>query len=648
MSKRLMPLVLLACALSCGGKSQVLLNLPGDQASSFFVKEWLAEEQAVMTTCGMLEETSPAALANASSLKPAAAQALRAEFRDQLATMLGALDTPASACNPDEIASRLGAPGPLLSASCRAAIDARLPQSGSCTIDRTNPKDLFRLGLCGRVNVQALESDPVRVVRSLDLSEAAVASMVSIANEATDGASQIASVFSVGQGIARAVVERLAAEAVAQSLEGVLARLEKQKLLHTASMSRAACAIFRKGEPRELVTSRFLRRTILRFSGVRYPTGEICSALRQSSGADVCAEAMKRAAVGSEQIDAPSAERITIQPPALDSAEPARMVDAQVVLAAAKRCGDLDGGATADRMPECIRRVASISKVAEGTLDDAALLQELKRVEAILGAMHGQVQNIQDRLGRVEDTLRDMNGDADALRQIVRQQHERCTQAQGQVLTMLMSQQTACPRHLESLVRERQQCASMFFGIQAVDCKSSTPFWEGTLKPAQGDPVRARVRLKLASACDPREGFGFELIPDSASFPRCSDQVTPEMQQVVASLAAIVARTHPRKVEIVGHSDTRPVASCVKFRDNYVLSDHRAKAAVEGVRQTLGQAGAGIELLGIGHGASEPLSLTCAMNDEPCHAVNRRFSVRLEGALMPDLPLCGPVADVCN
>jgi chemotaxis protein MotB len=105
-------------------------------------------------------------------------------------------------------------------------------------------------------------------------------------------------------------------------------------------------------------------------------------------------------------------------------------------------------------------------------------------------------------------------------------------------------------------------------------------------------PVEANLRLKLDDAIDAgrleliRDSRGLVVsLPESATFPPASTDVTEGARELIARVAAIVqASGHPMRIE--GHTDNVPIRTS-KFRSNWELSTSRASTVIAFLIETL-------------------------------------------------------------
>jgi chemotaxis protein MotB len=146
-------------------------------------------------------------------------------------------------------------------------------------------------------------------------------------------------------------------------------------------------------------------------------------------------------------------------------------------------------------------------------------------------------------------------------------------------------------------------------------------------------PVEANLRLKLEDALDAgrleliRDSRGLVVsLPESATFPPASTDVTDGARELIARVAAIVqASGHPMRIE--GHTDNVPIRTS-KFRSNWELSTARASTVISFLIETL--AYDPVQLSAAGYGEFHPR----APNDS---AENRARNRRVDIVILEDV-----------
>jgi chemotaxis protein MotB len=140
-------------------------------------------------------------------------------------------------------------------------------------------------------------------------------------------------------------------------------------------------------------------------------------------------------------------------------------------------------------------------------------------------------------------------------------------------------------------------------------------------------PIEANLRLKLDDAIVAgrleliRDSRGLVVsLPESATFPPASTEVTDGARELIARVAAIIAASgHSMRIE--GHTDNVPIRT-QKFRSNWELSTARASAVIAFVIET--QAFDPVRLSAAGYGEFHPR----APNDSAENrARNRRVDI---------------------
>jgi chemotaxis protein MotB len=140
-------------------------------------------------------------------------------------------------------------------------------------------------------------------------------------------------------------------------------------------------------------------------------------------------------------------------------------------------------------------------------------------------------------------------------------------------------------------------------------------------------PVEANLRLKLDDAIVAgrleliRDSRGLVVsLPESATFPPASTEVTDGARELIARVAAIIAASgHSMRIE--GHTDNVPIRT-QKFRSNWELSTARASAVIAFVIET--QAFDPVRLSAAGYGEFHPRA---ANDSAENRARNRRVDI---------------------
>ena len=146
-------------------------------------------------------------------------------------------------------------------------------------------------------------------------------------------------------------------------------------------------------------------------------------------------------------------------------------------------------------------------------------------------------------------------------------------------------------------------------------------------------PVEANLRLNLDDAINAgrleliRDSRGLVVsLPESATFPPASTDVTDGARELIARVAALVqASGHPMRIE--GHTDNVPIRTS-KFRSNWELSTARASTVIAFLIETLAYDPA--QLSAAGYGEFHPR----APNDT---AENRARNRRVDIVILEDV-----------
>ena len=117
-------------------------------------------------------------------------------------------------------------------------------------------------------------------------------------------------------------------------------------------------------------------------------------------------------------------------------------------------------------------------------------------------------------------------------------------------------------------------------------------------------------------------------LPASLLFEPGEAALRPDALPLIREIADVLAELPESFFEVQGHTDARPLANALRFRDNYDLSYERAHSVTEQMVVTGGLSVNQFEIHAMG--ASQPL----ATNDtEEGRAANRRVEIYVRGLL---------------
>jgi len=117
-------------------------------------------------------------------------------------------------------------------------------------------------------------------------------------------------------------------------------------------------------------------------------------------------------------------------------------------------------------------------------------------------------------------------------------------------------------------------------------------------------------------------------LPASLLFEPGEAALRPDALPLIRDIAAVLAELPESFFEVQGHTDSRPLANALRFRDNYDLSYERAHSVTEQMVVTGGLSVNQFEIHAMG--ASQPLATN---ETEEGRAANRRVEIYVRGLL---------------
>lgn len=117
-------------------------------------------------------------------------------------------------------------------------------------------------------------------------------------------------------------------------------------------------------------------------------------------------------------------------------------------------------------------------------------------------------------------------------------------------------------------------------------------------------------------------------LPASLLFEPGEATLRPAALPVIKDIAEVLAELPESFFEVQGHTDARPLANAIRFRDNYDLSYERAHSVTEQMVVTGGLSVNQFEIQALG--SSQPLATN---ETEEGRAANRRVEIYVRGLL---------------
>lgn len=117
-------------------------------------------------------------------------------------------------------------------------------------------------------------------------------------------------------------------------------------------------------------------------------------------------------------------------------------------------------------------------------------------------------------------------------------------------------------------------------------------------------------------------------LPASLLFQAGEATLRPDALPIIQDIAAVLAELPECFIEVQGHTDSRPLANALRFRDNYDLSYERAHSVTEQMVVTGGLSVNQFEIQALGSG--QPIATN---ETEEGRAANRRVEIYVRGLL---------------
>lgn len=429
----------------CSGTAKVVLG-PGD-LSDDYVKARVDEEYAIAQTCTALGQMRD----DVGALHPESHDLFARETALRLGLVLRAANVDAPHCTLHALES-LGdcSAEPhrcsIDARTCRGEIDSTLTDEhkkrkvdgdvlavvGFSFDDRLNDRNK-----ASAVGGRALVVDSASVARRVNTSYATVLTLAAISRRAEQMATDLSASFGWFQGFARPLLDLAAADVVASSMDALLDRLERQQAVTKASVSQQACRLYDRTDPTALVTSRTLRRAILRFSSRDYAKiaepMRACAELERSSK-KAGKSANESAVCARMRAEFPGAK--SRPSPDLDlkhGASEATVVSARhaAALRAAAHACLAEETANAGRCTlERVERVASLLAVNGAAAEIESSQADFATLENQLSALGDRLLVVEHKLDAVRVRVDDLNAEAQS-------GDERLTTSQARIDTKL-------------------------------------------------------------------------------------------------------------------------------------------------------------------------------------------------------------------
>ncbi len=559
----------------------------------------IAEEDEILATCRVLSGQSAPATAPSDPRQRSLHAQVRTDRTQRAKALLDAvglqgLDDGAVsqllACSEAGSMDGCGALVAELSPKVAAADGPVLAVVG-LSLQATSPADATRVGR------ERLLTELAALTRRFDFAHATVLGLAQVAQLVEGMVEDVADSFGYFKGFAGPLLARVSAELIAVGMDHVLTGLEKRGNVSAASVATHACQVYQRVDPASHVTTRVLRRAILRFSAASYgkTSGMVaaCRALSAKKGGSVCAEILQDQ-LGvppptSGETEGEAALAAVLQPVASEASAAPSEAQQRALAVAAKGCIEdpaREGTCTIDR----VARVASVlagleSFRGESAARFASLEARIDRFHESLSLLHTKV----DRLGRdVAFVERRAAAGAEALEHLqkdVRDARERVGGAEAAILSALGKQpKTQCRDHVQRVMRARNDLAREL-GVGAIDpCPLTGGSGAGTIR-VYGTRFSG-VSVRHEELCDQRfvtvnASIGFSQGAFACSASGCLEQ---GFREIVAAKAGKPGAG----LVLVGNADTTPVVNKRRVRDAWkqVKSDPKNAALLAEIPDT--------------------------------------------------------------
>lgn len=536
--------------------------------------------------------------------------------------------------------------------------------------------------------VTALQKAPGAFVRALDLSEALVSRIVYLSAGLEVYANDLAKNVPIAPGAASVLLRELAGEAAAASTQYVVDGLETRHLVSKASVSASACRLYRSGSAYGTVTTKVLKRLILRKAVPRphqvNDDGRValCQVLNQGGEGKPCDALLSGAGIQRSDLvptwnpTPPARVRsdenpvvkafiaqaaAQAQPKWAESAKAERLAQqakdlvgaADIACAPDERCDPSAVGAIASHAntvaPERKRApqeagpaappattgpttppVQSPAVPSTATASADALSSEGRQLLEAIGGTRGEllaeVTKLQQQFGTGTDPSL-----AERLLAIERRLDLVQTKLEDAVNTIGF-----CSSRKEKLVRARYRLIDALTGSENV-CEDSAvpPFAIGS----------GTIFMNKTRACDSDvyDSFEYSISEQTAScMQEASDAAIIQLQLFLREVVSqFKSRPKPAKllsVEVFGAADQRAITSVTcdqKYPEgNLALADARAKWAAQRIEQGLPDEVR--ERVKIVPTAGPKAKDYCYQKTEACYERNRRtrFAVKFDSQLL--------------
>lgn len=654
------------CIAACSGVSlQCDTALTPQNLQGYLIEKLLVEEAEVAALCSDLTENDSTKYdAWMRAPRPADAigaigRVLQSEMADHFTALIRSLGVPAGECGPaalrDALNARSKGAGVELSADltkCKAALTRRFKELEEIGDASQNPDELRRARVykafikSSGLTADDVLKDPIRAAKLLDFSPAVITGLIYFANEADSLVDRAASSIPLVGSIARVALSHITAEILAYGLEAGLDALERTSLISRASVARAACRVYERGEARPSVTTRLLKRAILRFSpelSAHYPPALACADMRRE-GRDVCREVR-------DQMDGPHPDGMDEEynwltpslplprrkPAEGDATEMAAMLSAATEICENK-CTKEElnqiAGISMFHRTELTKEHAEFFRSQMQSIDATLWAMEARagverrrfaNIEGSLGGLAQSVGNVETRVGMLQGAV-DLGFQSGS-----RASDEMLKQEAAALLLLRSPNASECVLSMKQVEAARARLARQFehcnLGIET-DCLHGV-----TVVPPSLSNALVPFDFDIA-APDVFDSCGFE--------PNATNGAA-----VVTAITRLIAAWEPARIEIRAHSDTVWLNPTCQEKVSQECKDHKKthdecnlelslKRAIEVKKMICKDPyfnGKNCDAMVAAYGVGDKQPIAICPKDQytgkaaECHAKNRRFGL---------------------
>jgi hypothetical protein len=571
--------VLASLLFGCSSASMTAGELAGAVGGAF-----IHEEDAVLSTCRALDAgKAPAASEGADGRQRSLEAHIRKDRVARAKALLDAVGVKAVddatvaqllECSETGGAKRCEAALADLAPKVAAAADGDVLKVVGFSLDAKTPEE------AAKVAKERLLTSLAALTQRFNFAHATVLGLVQVAQLVEGMVNDVADGFGFFKGFASPLLERVSAELIAVGMDGILAGLEKDGHVTAAAVAAHACKVYQRVDPSSQVTSRVVRRAILRFSPASYgkATGMLaaCAELSRKKGGDpVCREILEDQ-LGVELPPSSGGDaslEAVLQPRLADQAAAAPPTAEQVraLEVASKACLEdeaREGACTLDRVTRVASVLAELGRFeGETGARFASLEARIDRFEESVSLLHGKVDRLGGDVANVRARTASLGAAMDSLRRDVADARDKVSGAEASILGALGKlPRTQCKDHIQKVIRARNELAREL-GVAAIDpCPLTGGSGGGTIRVYATKFTSVSVRHE--ELCDQR----FVTVNAQVTFSQGSFECGAGcLDRGFRELTAQKIQKPGAGLVLVGNADQTPIINKRKIRDAWKL-----------------------------------------------------------------------------